>query len=235
MGIKENVAAIRAEIDSAAIRAGRDPGEIKIVAATKMNDCARVREAVEAGVEICGENRVQEMTEKLSQGAYEGAELHFIGHLQKNKVKQVVGAAKLIHSVDTAALMDEIDRIAEKKGIVQDILIEINVGGEESKSGFEAGALPGALAHAAELEHIRVRGLMTIPPKCEHGEENRHFFDFLHQLSVDNGGKKYDNVSMDFLSMGMSDDYAVAVECGASFVRIGTAIFGQRNYAKPSP
>ena len=195
-----------------------------------MNDAARVREAIAAGVDICGENRVQEMLEKNAQGAYAGVPLHFIGHLQKNKVNKVVGLAELIHGVDTLALMDEIDRAAARKGVVQDILLEVNAAGEESKSGFSPDEVASAAAHAALLGSIRVRGLMAIPPICEKTEEIRPYFRAMKQLFVDNGAKKYDNVSMDFLSMGMSADFETAIEEGANIVRVGTGIFGARHY-----
>ena len=230
MSIAENVARVRAEIDRAALAAGRDPKEILLVAATKMNNADRVREAIAAGVDICGENRVQEMLEKNAQGAYVGAPLHFIGHLQKNKIRQVVGLAELIHGVDSLALLEAISAYAEKHGLRQDVLLEVNIGAEESKSGFAPEEIPAALARAAELSGIRVRGLMAIPPICAFPEENRPFFLQMEKLFVDNGRKKYDNVSMDFLSMGMSGDYAEAVACGANMVRVGTAIFGARDY-----
>jgi len=230
MSISENVARVRREMNEAALKAGRDPGEILLIAATKMNDASRVQEAVAGGVDICGENRVQEMLEKNAAGAYSGTHLHFIGHLQKNKVKQVVGLAELIHGVDSIALLETINRIAEKKGLVQDVLLEINIGNESSKSGFSPDELPNALASASAMKAIRVRGLMAIPPICLNGEENRPYFMRMKQLFVDNKGKKYDNVRMDFLSMGMSGDYAEAIACGANMVRVGTAIFGQRIY-----
>ena len=230
MSIAENVALVRRTIVEAAVAAGRDPGDIRLVAATKMNDAGRVREAIAAGVDICGENRVQEMLEKNAQGAYEGAPLHFIGHLQKNKVRQVVGLAELIHGVDSLALLREISRAAEKRGLTQDVLLEINIAAEPSKSGFSPEELPAALAYAAELPAVRVRGLMAIPPICASPEDNRPFFCQMEKLFVDNGEKKYDNVSMDFLSMGMSGDYPEAIAWGANLVRVGTAIFGARIY-----
>ena len=228
--IARNVANIKAEIARAAADAGRDPGEIRLVAATKTNPAEAVRAAIAAGVDICGENRVQEMLEKNAQGAYEGVPLHFIGHLQKNKVKQVVGLCELIHSVDSIPLLQEISRIAEKKGLVQDVLLEINVGAEETKSGFDAESLENVLREASQIPFICVRGLMAIPPICESPEENRPFFLKMNKLFVDNGGKKYDNVRMDFLSMGMSGDYPEAVRCGANLVRVGSGIFGPRHY-----
>ena len=232
MSIAENVAQVRQKIDRAALAAGRDPKEILLVAATKMNDADKVRQAIAAGVDICGENRVQEMLEKQGQGAYEGAPLHFIGHLQKNKVRQVVGLAQLIHGVDSPELMELISKTAEKRGLVQQILLEVNIGAEASKSGFRPEEIPAALETASKFSGIWVRGLMAIPPICQSPDENRPFFLRMRQLFVDNGEKKYDNVSMDFLSMGMSGDYVEAVACGANMVRVGTAIFGARDYSR---
>lgn len=230
MTIAENVALVRARIAEAALAAGREAKDVRLVAATKMNDAARVREAIAAGVEVCGENRVQELLEKQAQGAYEGAELHFIGHLQKNKVKQLVGRVSLIHSVDSLELLAAISREAEKRGLRQDVLLEVNIGAEASKSGFAPEQIPAALEKAGEFGGIWVRGLMAIPPICESPEENRPFFRRMQQLFVDNERKRYDNVSMDFLSMGMSGDFTEAVACGATLVRVGTAIFGPRDY-----
>ena len=200
------------------------------MAASKMNDSGRVREAIAAGIRICGENRVQEMVEKQAQGAYEGAELHFIGHLQKNKVKQVVGLASLIQSADSLELIRLIDKTALSRGIVQDILLEVNIGAEASKSGFSPAELPSALDSIARLDAVRVRGLMTIPPICSSRQEIEPYFVQMKQLFIDICGKKYDNIRMDFLSMGMSADYETAIACGANMVRVGSAIFGKRIY-----
>ena len=230
MTIAENVALVRENMTLAARKAGRDPGEILLLAATKMNDADRVREAIAAGVDACGENRVQEMLEKQALGAYEGAPLHFIGHLQKNKVKQVVGLAELIHGVDSRELLETISRVAESRGLVQDVLLEVNIGGELSKSGFAPEEIPEALAFAAELPALRVRGLMAIPPICASPDENRPFFLRMQKLFIDNGEKKYDNIRMDFLSMGMSGDYTEAIACGANLIRVGSGIFGPRHY-----
>ena len=230
MSIAENIAQVKANIERAALKAGRDPKEILLVGATKMNDASRVKEAIAAGLPCCGENRVQELLEKNEAGAYAGADLHFIGTLQKNKAKYLVGLVSLIHSVDSEELMREISRQAQKRGIAQDILLEVNTGGEASKSGFSPAALPAALAAAGNYPGIRVRGLMTIPPICRAPEENLPYFRLLRQLFIDNGEKKYDNVHMDFMSMGMSGDYEAAIACGANMVRVGTAIFGQRHY-----
>ena len=228
MSIAENIAAIRANIAAAAA------GPVQLVAATKMNDAPRVREAIAAGLDACGENKVQEFLEKDAQGAYEGCPRHFIGHLQRNKVNKIVGRVELIQSVDSDELLRLIDRRAQALGIVQDILIEVSVAGEEQKSGIAPGELPGLLAHAAACPGLRVRGLMCVPPIQENPEENRPYFALMRQLFIDNGAKKYDNVSMDFLSMGMTDDYLVAISEGANMVRIGSAIFGARNYGAAS-
>ncbi len=230
MSIAENVAIIKNNIAEAAIAAGRKPEDITLVAATKMNDAERVRQAVKAGIDVCGENRVQEMLEKNEQGAYAGCPLHFIGHLQKNKVKYVVGLADLIQSVDSLELISVIDKEAKKKNICQDILLEVNIGAEESKSGFSPLEIPSILSEISTYSQLNVRGLMAIPPICVNPRENRPYFEQMMQLFVDNSGKKYDNVRMDFLSMGMSGDYSEAIACGANMVRVGSAIFGARIY-----
>ena len=231
MSIAENVKLVKENIAAAAVRCGRDPKDIKLVAATKMNDAFRVREAIAAGVDICGENRVQELQEKLAQGAYDGCPLHFIGHLQKNKVKYIIGKVELIHSVDSVSLAQEINKRAAALGLTQDILLEVNIGAEENKSGFAPEELTCALDEMAQFSSIRVLGLMAIPPVCEISENNRVYFRRMKQLFIDIGQKKYDNVIMQLLSMGMSADYEVAVEEGANLVRVGTGIFGARNYA----
>ena len=230
MDITESVARVKANIAAAAEKAGRRPEDIYLVAASKMNDSGRVREAIAAGIRICGENRVQERVEQQAQGAYEGAELHFLGHLQKHKVKQVVGLASLIQSADSLELIRVIDKTALSRGIVQDILLEVNIGAEASKSGFSPEELPSALDSIARLDAVRVRGLMTIPPICSSRQEIEPYFVQMKQLFIDICGKKYDNIRMDFLSMGMSADYETAIACGANMVRVGSAIFGKRIY-----
>ena len=231
MSIAENVAKILSDIERAAIAAGRDPKEITLCAATKMNDAQRVREAIAAGIRCCGENRVQELTTKLAENAYEGADLHFIGHLQTNKVKQVVGKVSLIQSVDSLRLLEAIEKEAAKQGIRQDILLEINIGNEDSKSGLHRDEIYQMLEKVALSSAVRVRGLMAIPPICENPGDNNKFFEEMCNLSVDITAKKYDNVCMEILSMGMSDDYADAIAHGSTMIRVGTAIFGARNYA----
>ncbi len=231
MSISENIAAIRREIHLAAAKTGRTGADITLVGASKMNDAAACREAIAAGIDVLGENRVQEMTQKLAESAYDGVPLHFIGHLQRNKVKQVVGKAALIQSVSSTALLDEIEKNAEKLGIVQDILLEVNIGGEEAKSGFAPGALNEAACYAKTLPHVRVLGLMTIPPVETEPHGNMPLFARMKALYVDINKNIYDN-KLKYLSMGMSGDYAEAIEAGSNMVRVGTAIFGARNYSK---
>lgn len=232
MSIAENIAAIRANMAAAAIAAGRNPNEILLCAATKMNGAEAVREAIAAGIDCCGENRVQELTEKMDQDAYRGVPIHFIGHLQTNKVKQVVGKVDLIQSVDRMNLVEALEKEAARQGIVQNILLEVNVGREESKSGFLPEQLHQVLENMGQFSHLKVKGLMAIPPISHFEGENRRYFQEIYQFSVDISRKKYDNVDMDCLSMGMSGDYADAIACGATMIRIGTAIFGARPYAQ---
>ena len=227
--IQKNVETVRKTIAAALEGADR---AVLLVAATKMNDAAAVRAAVAAGVDACGENRVQEFLEKDAQGAYDGCAKHFIGHLQRNKVNKVVGSVDLIESVGSAELLELIARRAAALGIRQDVLLEVNIGGEAQKSGVSPAEVPALLEMAGSLPGIFIRGLMCVPPVQEKPGENRRYFAAMRQLFVDNSGKKYDNVSMDFLSMGMSDDYPDAVAEGANMVRVGSAIFGPRNYDK---
>ena len=232
MSIAENVARIRREMEEAALEAGRDPKKILLCAATKMNDAQAVREAIRAGVDCCGENKVQELTQKLAENAYEGAPVHFIGHLQTNKVKQVVGKVALIQSVDSERLLKAIHKEAAKQEIIQDILLEINVGQEESKSGFAPEDILPLLEKIHEFPNIRVKGLMAIPPISQKNGDNRKYFQKMCNISVDINAKKYDNVMVDCMSMGMSDDYVDAIACGSTMIRVGTAIFGARDYTK---
>lgn len=230
MSIAENIARVRANIARAAEACSRAPSEIRLVGASKMNDAAACREAIAAGIDALGENRVQEMTQKLAEHAYDGAPLHFIGHLQRNKVKQVVGKVALIESVGSAELLAAIDAQAEKLGVRQDILLEVNIGGEAAKSGFAPEDVPAAAERALALSHVRVRGLMCIPPVAEEAHGSIPYFEKVHSLYVDINKNLYHN-ELDMLSMGMSGDYEDAVRCGATIVRVGTAIFGKRDYA----
>ena len=234
MSISDNIAQIRAQIAEAAIAAGRDPSQIQLCAATKMNDSKAVRQAIAAGVDCCGENRVQELTKKQAENAYAGAPVHFIGHLQTNKVRQVVGKVDLIQSVDSLRLLDAIHKEAAKQGICQDILLEVNIGQEESKHGLSTAELPGILEKMGNFPNVRMLGLMCIPPICEDSTNSFKFFQEMYNLSVDIMRKKYDNVCVNILSMGMSGDYREAIACGSTMIRVGTAIFGARDYTHTS-
>ena len=185
MSIQENIAAVRQNIERAAKEVGRSADEITLVGASKMNGADACREAIAAGIDALGENRVQEMTQKLSENAYAGAPLHFIGHLQRNKVKLVVGKVDLIESVGSDALLDAIHAQAEKLGIVQDILLEVNIGGEDAKSGFAVSELFAAAQRARTLAHVCVRGLMCIPPVAEEAHGSIPYFEKVHALYVD--------------------------------------------------
>lgn len=228
MGIAENVRIVREKIAEAS---RGDERKIWLVAATKMNGAAAVREAVAAGVDACGENRLQEFLEKDAEGAYEGAPKHFIGHLQRNKVNKLAGRVDLIQSVDSEELLALIDRAAMKLGVVQDVLIEVSIAGEAQKSGVAPEKLPALLdAAAVKFPALRVRGLMCVPPIQERPGDNRRYFAAMRKLFVDNSNKKCHNISMDFLSMGMTDDYPDAIAEGANMIRVGTGIFGARLY-----
>ena len=232
MSIAENVAAIRAQMDAAAIACGRDPKEILLCAATKMNDAEAVRQAILAGVDCCGENRAQELSAKLQEDAYRGKPVHFIGRLQTNKVKQVVGKVDLIQSVDRENLLEAIQKEAARQGITQDILLEVNIGREPAKGGLLPEELHPLLEKIADFPNVRVKGLMAIPPICQKDTDNDKFFQEMCNIGVDIMKKKYDNVSVDILSMGMSNDFVRAIACGSTMIRVGTAIFGARDYTK---
>ncbi|MBQ6280571.1 MAG: YggS family pyridoxal phosphate-dependent enzyme [Oscillospiraceae bacterium] len=232
MSIAENVAQIRERMNAAAIAAGRDPKEVSLLAATKMNDADRVKEAVAAGVDACGENRVQELVQKQPLGAYEGVPIHFIGRLQTNKVNKVVGKVDLIESVDRLELLEVVNKTALRLGIRQDILFEVNIGGEEQKGGFTPEETLALAAKMGDYPGVKLCGLMTIPPISEKKGDNCKYFEKMRNLFIDIREKKYDNVSMVCLSMGMTDDFEDAISEGSTMIRVGTAIFGARNYAK---
>ena len=223
-----NYKEIKERVINSAISAGRDPSDITLLAATKTVDVEIINHAIKSGIKYIGENRVQEFLSKYP--FYDTVHKHFIGHLQTNKVKDIVGKVELIHSVDSLRLAKEISAQSQKRGVVSDILIEVNIGNEESKYGF----LPDCVLETAEeissLEGIRARGIMAIPPVCEKPSDNYEYFSKLYKLFIDIKSKKLDNSSIDILSMGMSDDFETAIKCGATIVRIGTALFGKRNY-----
>ncbi len=223
--ISENYKRICADIEEAKAHYRKPDDKIEIMAVTKTVSPDAVNHAVSCGIRLLGENRVQEYESKKEFYSPE-AEVHFIGHLQTNKVKYIIGEMKLIHSVDSIKLAAEIDKQAAKKGIKQQVLAEVNIGGEESKSGISPEMLPDLLYEMSQLRNIKVKGLMTIPPPIS----NEKFLCRMQKLFLDISAENMDNIDMDILSMGMSGDYAAAVKYGSNLVRIGTALFGARNY-----
>ena len=230
MSIQANIQEIRQRIAAACGECGRDPKEITLVGASKMNDAAACREAIAAGIDVLGENRVQELTQKLGEKAYVGAPVHFIGHLQTNKVRQVVGKVDLIQSVGSLHLLEAVNKEAARQNLRQDILLEVNIGEEAAKTGFAASEILPLIDKIDSFSNICVRGLMAIPPISENPGDNSKFFLKMREIYVDIRTKKKDNVLVDCLSMGMSGDYLDAIRCGSTMVRIGTAIFGERHY-----
>lgn len=228
----ENVARIRENMAAAAREAGRDPADILLCAACKTRTVEEVIASAVLPIDLFGENHVQELVEKTDANAYCGKPGHFIGHLQTNKVNKVVGRAALIQSVDSTRLLDKIEAAAERLGITQEILMEINIGAEESKSGVGPADLWPLLDAAAAKLHIKVRGLMAIPPADADDTATRRFFAEMRELLAHAAARGYENAQMDILSMGMSHDYAAAIAEGATIVRVGTAIYGARDYSK---
>lgn len=227
MSVAENLKTIRERVDAACERAGRRPEEVALIAVSKTKPLSMLQEAYEAGARDFGENKVQEILEKYPEMP-EDARFHMIGHLQTNKVKQVVGKAVLIHSVDSLHLAEKIEQEAAKRDLTADILLEVNVAREESKFGLMLEEVIPLLEEVKNLPHVRVRGLMTIAPNVENPEENRKHFKKLYQLYVDIKSKNIDNGTMSVLSMGMTGDFEVTVEEGATMIRVGTGIFGSR-------
>lgn len=226
--IEENLRQVRENIAKAARESGREPGEITLIAVTKTHPPQMMNEAVHLGITDVGENKAQEVRDKYAQ--VEPVRWHLIGHLQRNKVKYIIDKVCMIHSVDSIELMDEIERQAEKHQKVMDILIQINISGEETKFGIEPQQLEALLEHAAGLKHVRIMGLMTIIPKTDDSITKRLHFDNMQRIFIDIQSKTYDNVHMKYLSMGMSGDYMDAIASGANMVRVGSAIFGKREY-----
>jgi pyridoxal phosphate enzyme (YggS family) len=227
--IAERVRLVQSRIRAAADRAGRDAGRIRLVAATKAVTVERIEEGIDAGLSILGENRVQEAVPKIAALIRASIRWHFIGHLQRRKVRSVIGLFDLIHSVDSLDLAREIDRRAGEAGRRQDVLLEVNIGGEPTKAGFRSDDLLRVVPSIAALGHMRIRGLMTIPPPAREAESARRYFQELRELARRIEEQCIPAVIMDELSMGMSNDYEVAVEEGATLVRVGTAIFGARH------
>ena len=226
--IRRNVEAVQEQIGRAAAEAGRDPSEIRLMAVTKTQSAARVNEAIAAGVTLLGENRAQELLEKYDGYDRAGCDIHFIGHLQSNKVRSIVDKVSMIESVDRLSLAQEISRCAQSHGLVMPVLIEVNIGREQSKSGVLPEALPELLEKISLLPGLSVRGLMAIPPNIEDTVQKEGYFEQMYRHFIDMKAKKLDNVSMTILSMGMSHDYPLAIRHGSNVVRIGRALFGER-------
>ena len=224
----ENYRRIIDNINEAASASGRNSKDIILLAATKTVDIDVINHAIKSGVDYIGENKVQELLSKYD--GYAPVHKHFIGHLQTNKVKDIITRVELIQSVDSIKLAKEIEKQATRFDTQMDVLLEVNIGREESKSGFAPEMIYQAVCAIAELGRVHIKGLMAIPPVCDNELQNRKYFEQMYKLFVDIRGKKIDNSSMDILSMGMSDDYAAAIREGANLVRIGTALFGRRNY-----
>lgn len=228
--IEYNYKTICENIAKSAEKSGRKYEDITFLAATKTVEAEFINFAISLGLSCIGENRVQELLSKYEDYDLAKAKLHMIGHLQSNKVRQIVGKVDMIESVDSLKLAKEISSQSLKRNISTDILVEVNIGGEESKSGIPPEGLEELLYQIAELPSIKVKGLMTIPPICENKQKICRYFENMRKLFIDISGKKIDNISMNVLSMGMSDDYMEAIKEGATMVRIGSALFGARNY-----
>ena len=227
--LKSNLDTVEKNIAAACERSGRDRSEVTLIAVSKTKPIETLKDAYDLGCRVYGENKVQELCDKMDK-LPEDIQWHMIGHLQRNKVKYIVGRVALIHSVDSYRLAEEINVQAKKKGVKAKILIEVNAAGEQTKFGVRPEDTLQLVREIAELDAIEVRGLMTIPPYVVDSNENRLFFHKIRDLSIDIASQNIDNVSMDVLSMGMTGDYEVAIEEGATMVRVGTGIFGERNY-----
>lgn len=228
--VGDNYKAIKTRVEEAAVKAGRNPGDVRLMAVTKTVESVYINRVLDLGADLIGENRVQEYLGKKDELHLDGVKKHLIGHLQTNKVKQIVGEVDMIESVDSVKLAKEISKVSSNKGIVTDVLVEVNVGREESKSGVYMEQLEQLLAEIAQMDGIKVRGLMTIPPICDSEKEVSEYFSAMYQSFIDIRDKKLDNINMDILSMGMSGDFEAAVANGSNIVRVGSAIFGERKY-----
>lgn len=228
--IEENYKIIKNNIAESAIKSGRKPEDIRFMAVTKTVDSLYINHALSLGIDLIGENRVQEFLSKRDELNLNGVEKHLIGHLQTNKVRQIVGEVDMIDGVDSVKVAKEIGKVSQKKGIITDVLVEVNIGGEESKFGLDPARLNETVCEMSEIEGIKIKGLMAIPPICTNEEENRKFFSNMYTMFLDIKAKKIDNVSMNILSMGMSDDYASAILEGSTMVRVGSSLFGRRVY-----
>jgi len=227
--ISENIQTIRKEIEDICRQKNMDPKDITLIAVTKTIDVARIKDAIDAGIGHVGENKVQEILDK-HDAIKDIANIHLIGHLQSNKVKYIIDKVKLIHSVDSMKLMDEIDKRAKKSGVIADILIQVNVAHEDTKFGIDIAEVDNYVEYASKLENIKVKGLMTIAPFLEDVEKTRPIFRALKEKFDELSSKEYSNVEMKYLSMGMTNDYKIALEEGSNMIRVGTGIFGKRVY-----
>lgn len=229
--LSDNLKQVQNNIKVACERAGRNPEEVKLIAVSKTKPVEMLKEVYETGIRDFGENYVQELVDKI-EVLPDDIKWNMIGHLQRNKVKYIVGKVSMIHSVDSLRLAQEISKESVKKNVITDILIEVNVAQEENKFGIKVEDAENFIRKISDLPSIKIRGFMTSAPYVQNPEDNRCYFKQLKQLLVDINAKNIDNISMDTLSMGMTNDYIVAVEEGATMVRVGTAIFGERNYNK---
>lgn len=228
--IEENYKTIKENIAQAALKSGRKPEDVRFMAVTKTVESLYINHALSLGVDLIGENRVQEFLGKRDELNLNGVEKHLIGHLQTNKVRQIVGEVDMIDGVDSIKVAKEIGKVSQKKGIITDVLVEVNIGGEESKFGLDPVKLDETVCEMAEIDGIKICGLMAIPPICTDEEENRKFFSNMYTMFLDIKAKKLDNVNMNILSMGMSDDYVSAILEGSTMVRVGSSLFGRRVY-----
>lgn len=228
--VEDNYKAVKSRIEEAAIKAGRNPKDVRLMAVTKTVESVYINKAIELGADLIGENRVQEYLGKKDELKLDGVEKHLIGHLQTNKVKQIVGEVDMIESVDSVKLAKEISRVSAIKGLTTNVLIEVNIGREDSKSGIYMEQLEELLIEIAGMDNIKIKGLMTIPPICDTEKEINEYFSTMYQSFIDIKSKNIDNIDMNILSMGMSGDFESAVSNGSNIVRVGSAIFGARKY-----
>jgi len=230
--VDDNIKRIREQIAEAALRSGRKSEDVRFMAVTKLQENYLVNRAIADGIDLIGENYVKEFLDKKDFLNLDGVEKHLIGHLQTNKVRKIITEVDMIESVDSMEVAEEIERQCEKHGVDMNVLIEVNIGGEQSKTGFDISEVEEKAAQISELGRVKIQGLMTIPPATDDKRELRRLFEEMRKLFVDIQDKKQDNINMNILSMGMSHDYIEAVECGSTEVRIGSAVFGARDYSK---
>lgn len=228
--VEDNYKSVKSRVEEAALKAGRNPTDVRLMAVTKTVESVYINKVLDLGADLIGENRVQEYLGKKDELHLDNVEKHLIGHLQTNKVKQIVGEVDMIESVDSVKLATEINRVSKNKGLITNILVEVNVGKEDSKSGIYIEQLEDLLNEIALMSNIKVKGLMTIPPICDSEKEVSQYFSTMYQSFIDIRDKKIDNIDMEILSMGMSGDFEAAIANGSNIVRVGSSIFGARKY-----